>query len=307
MPILCLKKARNGRQYCETACPLTLSSVYEYVRVEKPADIPAADPHAVEVVVLDMNHGWPNLGHDSLVHAVSDAVCDIIPDLVHAKMKVRVLSYEVRKSGSVPELPGPRFRLYLGTGGPGHIDPTRNDGSSFGTQGINEDASWEPRLFGVFDAILADPRAALVSVCHTFGVMCRWSQVADPVLRPAEKGGKSSGVLENTLTDQAETSPWFARFAQELPDHRKLRIVDNRLYDLIPPRPLPDTVLPVGYELQNGQPGDALTMLEFARDAGGVMPRVFGSNHHPEIVDRALLDLLHHVWSSAPASLPASE
>jgi hypothetical protein len=27
-------------------------------------------------------------------------------------------------------------------------------------------------------------------------------------------------------------------------------------------------------------------MLEFARDRAGVMPRVFGSNHHPEIVDR---------------------
>jgi hypothetical protein len=28
-------------------------------------------------------------------------------------------------------------------------------------------------------------------------------------------------------------------------------------------------------------------MAEFARDRGGVMPRVFGANHHPEIVDRA--------------------
>jgi len=27
-------------------------------------------------------------------------------------------------------------------------------------------------------------------------------------------------------------------------------------------------------------------MMEFARDTGGVMPRVFGVNHHPEIVDR---------------------
>ena len=27
-------------------------------------------------------------------------------------------------------------------------------------------------------------------------------------------------------------------------------------------------------------------MMEFARDRGGVMPRVFGVNHHPEIVDR---------------------
>ena len=28
-------------------------------------------------------------------------------------------------------------------------------------------------------------------------------------------------------------------------------------------------------------------MMELARDRGGLMPRVFGVNHHPEIVDRA--------------------
>jgi predicted P-loop ATPase len=28
-------------------------------------------------------------------------------------------------------------------------------------------------------------------------------------------------------------------------------------------------------------------MLEFARDRGGRMPRVFGVNHHPEVQDRA--------------------
>jgi len=36
-----------------------------------------------------------------------------------------------------------------------------------------------------------------------------------------------------------------------------------------------------------GPAGEGLTMMEFARDRGGVMPRVFGVNHHPEIVDRA--------------------
>jgi hypothetical protein len=28
-------------------------------------------------------------------------------------------------------------------------------------------------------------------------------------------------------------------------------------------------------------------MVEWARDPGGVMPRIFASNHHPEIVDRS--------------------
>ena len=40
---------------------------------------------------------------------------------------------------------------------------------------------------------------------------------------------------------------------------------------------------------KGGPPGDALTMMEVARDESGVMPRVFGVNHHPEIVNRARL------------------
>ena len=85
--------------------------------------------------------------------------------------------------------------LYVGTGGPGHLDPRLNDGAEAGSQGIKEDPAWEPRLFELFDAIRADDEAALFAVCHTFGVMCRWLGVADAVLRGPEKGGKSSGSL----------------------------------------------------------------------------------------------------------------
>ena len=67
-------------------------------------------------------------------------------------------------------------------------------------------------------------------------------------------------------------------------------MLDNRLFDLIPVAAArARRACPIGYETLGvgGPPGDALTMLEFARDAGGVMPRVFGVNHHPEIVDRS--------------------
>ena len=36
----------------------------------------------------------------------------------------------------------------------------------------------------------------------------------------------------------------------------------------------------------DGPPGNALTMIEVARDRDGVMPRILGVNHHPEIVNR---------------------
>jgi hypothetical protein len=178
----------------------------------------------------------------------------------------------------------------VGTGGPGHLDPSRNDGTSEGSQGISEDASWEPRAFALLDAIREDEDAALLAVCHSFGVMCRWADVARPVLRDPSKGGKSSGVLENLLTPEALRHPWFSRFAEQLPDRLRLRIVDNRLFDLIPEqRPLPAAFVPIAHETLGvgGPRGEALTMMEFARDRGGLMPRIFGVNHHPEIVDRS--------------------
>ena len=80
MPLECGFKQRHGRQFCVTDCPASEpGGVFDYVRVEKAEDLPAADPRTVDVAVLDMNHGWPNLGHDSLVHAVMDAACEATP------------------------------------------------------------------------------------------------------------------------------------------------------------------------------------------------------------------------------------
>jgi hypothetical protein len=300
----------GGRHAAAPAAPAaTCAWPRRYVRVERPEDVPEADPRAVDVAVLDMNHGWPNLGHDSLVHSLLEGDPELRREERRSGLFVRVLSYDVRRRGVVPEPPaGGRFAIYLGTGGPGHIDPRRNDGVAPGSQGLYEDPRWEAPLFRLFEAIQDDPAAALLAVCHSFGVLCRWTGIARPVLRGPEKGGKSTGVLENAWTAEAAAHPWFARFARrDAPGngktvqpasaagraagngHGRLRILDNRLYDLIEePRPLPAGALRIGYETLGvgGPPGEALTMLELARDAGGVMPRMFAVNHHPEVMNR---------------------
>jgi hypothetical protein len=261
------------------------------VRVAGPADVPPPQPDRIDVAVLDMHHGWPNLGHGAILQAMQNAVCDISGQLSAADIGFRVLSYDIRRGRVIPEAPRGRHQLYVGTGGPGHLDPRLNDGVSAGSQGIAEDPSWEAPLFELFDRIRADADAALLSVCHTFGVMCRWLGVADAVLRGPEKGGKSTGVVESVLTDAALAHPWFSRFAESLPDGRRLHVLDNRLYDLIPGGPLRAGVTAIGYETLGvgGPQGDALTMIEVARDGGGVMPRILGVNHHPEIVNRPRL------------------
>jgi hypothetical protein len=289
MALECGFKRRHGREFCVTDCPASSPcGVFEYARIEHPRELPAADPRTIDVAILDMNHGWPNLGHDSLVHAVMDASCEVMSELETAGLRVRALSFDVRRSGMLPEAQGRRYALYLGTGGPGHIDPSANDGVRPESQGIREDPSWEDAAFRLFDAILCDQEAALLAVCHTFGVLCRWSGAATPVLRGPEKG-KCSGVLENVLAREAAGHPWFRRFAELLGPGARLRVVENRLFDLVPRRDgFPAGALPLGYETQGvgGAPGEAVTMIEFARDPSGVVPRVFAVNHHPEIVDR---------------------
>jgi hypothetical protein len=288
MPFDCQYRATHGQEACLTACPTTREKpTFVFARVERLEQLPPAEADILDVALLDMHHGWPNLGHDAIVHAVQNIVCDLTPAMRSAGLRVRVLSYDVRRGHQIPEPPSGRHSIYLGTGGPGHLDPRLNDGFAEGSQGIVEDPAWEPRAFALFDAIRADRHAALLAVCHTFGVMCRWLGLADAVLRGPEKGGKSSGVVDNVLTDDALTHPWFGRLAPELPAGRRLKILDNRLYDLLPHGAPPPGVLLLSREaLASGEIGDAITAVEIARDAGGVMPRMLGVNHHPEIVNR---------------------
>ncbi len=248
---------------------------FEFVRARD--SFPPVEQNRIDIAVLDMNHSWPNLGHDSVIRAILEAAEASRDALVESGVKVRAISYDVRRRGVLPENPDGRFTLYVGTGGPGHLDPRLNDGTSEWAQGIREPASWEAPLFRLFDSIVRHPKAALIGICHSFGLMCRWSGVARPVLRQA----KSSGLLSNVLSDGAAQHPWFSQFAHVLPDHRHFRVIDNRLFDLI----LEDTcgVNCLAFESENSA---AVTMLEFARDSEDAMPRVFGVNHHPEIVDR---------------------
>lgn len=250
---------------------------FEYVRLEDSAPAPRRD--RIDVALLDMNHSWPNVGHDSLAHAVLETAEGLREDLKQIGAKVRLLSYDVRRRNLVPESPNGRFQIYLGTGGPGHLDPRLNDGSSEWSQGIAETTEWETPLFRLFDDILASRSAAMLAVCHSFGLLCRWSGIARPELREE----KSSGMPLNRLSREAMQHPWFEQFAGELPDGQHFRVVDNRLFDLVLENA--GKSLPIAFEAA-GSGSSGLTMVELERDADGTMPRFLGVNHHPEIIDR---------------------
>src|ERR1043166_8669873 len=109
---------------------------FEYVRVVD--SVPAAARDRIDVAILDMNHAWPNVGHDSLVHAVLEAAETLRDTLVAAGAKVRVISFDVRRALQIPAAPNGQFRLYVGTGGPGHLDPRKKAGGGGVSPGIAE-------------------------------------------------------------------------------------------------------------------------------------------------------------------------
>jgi hypothetical protein len=266
---------------------------FTVVRPNSQAEVPAPDQAFIDVHVLDMNHAYHNAGHDSIVALVRRLATDFEPALKGTGASVRLISHCVRHGQLLP-VPAEGPALYLGTGGPGHVDPRKNRRDDLESGQIRESHVWEDPLFALFDAIEENDDAMLYGVCHTFGLLCRWSGVAEPVLRGPEKGGPSIGVVENVLTPQALEHPWFARLATHLPDGRHLPVVDSRHYDLIPRRKrFPRGTTPIAYETsqRGGPPGEALTMCEFARKRNGV-PRIFGANHHPEIPDASDLSTL---------------
>ncbi|MFY9781376.1 MAG: hypothetical protein WAJ85_12815 [Candidatus Baltobacteraceae bacterium] len=256
---------------------------FDVVRVERPSDLPPRHPRAVEVALLDMNHGFPNVGHDAIVALVRDVALGLGPELARSDRFVRLLSYAVRDRLMLPDHAQRRHRLYLGTGGPGHHDPRHNTHDD-GIIEIREDPSWEAPLWRLFDEVAADEDASLFGVCHTFGLICRWLRVAEPMLRGPEKGGLLNGIGTNVLTGEALAHPWFGRLAAELASE-VVTVLDSRYYDLVPTNErFPEGIVPIAYESKAHSHGDrVLTMLEVARERGAAAPRIFAVNSHPEI------------------------
>jgi hypothetical protein len=266
-------------------------TLFEDVRLGSEADLPPADTHCLDVALLDMSHGIVNLGHDAMLASVAANAARLEPQLRAAGLRMRAISFDVRKRRQLPHH-SRRFVLYLGTAGPGHLEPQRNVRDDPAGELIEEDAGWEAPLFALFDAIRADENAALLGVCYTFGLLCRWTGVARPLLRPAAKS-PIMAVKQNVLSEAALAHPWFSQFAAQLPDGSQFPVLDSRHYDLVPAGRFPEGVTSLARELLlDGNPGPAMTMCEFARSKNGRLPRIFGVNFNAEIGDVESLDVL---------------
>jgi hypothetical protein len=282
-----MKLVRRAAASAPHTYPLFNDPALRYVRVETSEDEPVPERGLVDVAVLDMNCGYPNLGHSSVVETLLAAANEARHAIGARAPEFRVVSYDVRGSGAVPSLEGWRFPLVVSTGGPGSLDPRDNDGVSEQSQGILEDPRWEAPLWRLFDHVMRDDSTALLGICHSFGLLARWSGIAESVLRPREKGGKSAGVVTNVLTEEAHRHPWFSAL-YDAAGGPEIEVLDSRLFDLLPTGRRNGSASVLAHEKNGSGAGEALTMLEFARDEDGILPRVWGVNHHPEIGDRGL-------------------
>jgi hypothetical protein len=271
-----------------------------YVRVDRAGDEPPPERGVVDVAVLDMHHGYANLGHASIVESLLNYAHDVRQKHPGAAA-VRVVSYDVRLGLAIPSSSA-RFPLVVGSGGPGALDPRDNDGVSTSSQGILENPAWEAPLFRFFDGVLANPATAMLGICHSFGVLARWMGVARAELRGPETGGKSAGIVTNILTDEAREHPFFGEYFAEN-GSPIVAVLDSRLFDLLPTGTGAGRPLAFDSDLSGEAPGAAVTMLEFARMADGIVPRVWGVNHHPEIGDTGLQrERLERVWANGGVS-----
>lgn len=251
-----------------------------YARVDRPGDEPPVVKSFLDVAVLDMHHGFANLGHASVVDRLMRIGQEERRRLGVGTPGLRVVSYDVRLGGAVPSSAS-RFALVVGTGGPGALDPRENDGVSPYAQGIREDPSWEAPLWRFFDAVRRDPSTALLGICHTFGLLARWSGFGEAVARSAEKG-KSAGVVTNLLTDEARRHAWF-RGLYHASAGGRIQVLDSRLFDILPTGKVGVEIL-AHEATSDGDRGEAMTMAEVERFGDGT-PRIWAVNHHPEIGD----------------------
>src|SRR5215203_7225396 len=100
MPFLCRHKLPGSPHFCGDRPADAPCGAFEYVRVERPEDLPPADPRVVDIAVLDMNHGWPNLGHDCLIYSLLDIACEAACEGCELPpgFRVRAISFDVRRS-----------------------------------------------------------------------------------------------------------------------------------------------------------------------------------------------------------------
>ena len=116
----------GGSKYCVYRAPRRCVSTHVTARVSRASLRRSAIPAVLDVAVLDMNHGWPNVGITTGSSRRSRTPRASRRPPLLPRRACRSAPISVRTSAARCKLPDPeddRFAIYVGTGGPGHLDP----------------------------------------------------------------------------------------------------------------------------------------------------------------------------------------
>ena len=274
---------------CLTDCPTRREQGgFRFARVERAGDLPPADPRVVDVALLDMHHGWPNLGHEALADVIQSAVCDLREHLVRVGLSVRVISYDVRRGHALPEAPGGRHAIYVGTGGPGHLDP-RAQRRPRGLPGHRrEPGMGEAAVRAVRRDSRRPARVALRRLPHLRRDVPLAGRGRRRAARPPRRAARApaSGTIS------------CARRHAGIRGSRALRRASatasaSRCWTIVSSTCLPTGTVPAGRPAcspwtatRTARPATRSPWSKWRDDSRGAVPRILGVNHHPEIVNR---------------------
>ena len=175
----------------------------------------------------------------------------------------------------IPEAPGGRFAVYLGTGGPGHIDPHHNDGVTEGSQGIQRGP--------VLGAARSSRCSTRIRAQRRGGAARGVPQLRRdvPLVGRRAAGAALGGEgrqerghpRERAHRRRPHATPGSRSSRTSCPTTGGCASSTTGCSTSSPSRPCPRGAdCRIGYETRGrrrARRGEALTMIEFARDAGG--------------------------------------
>ena len=200
----------------------------------------------VDVAVLDMNHGWPNLGHDSLVHAVLDAACEATGRARGGRdARARAL---VRRAplGHAAGAPGPpllALSRHRRAGAPRPARATTACARNRRASARTPRGSSPPSRCSTRSGATSRRRS---SPCATPSACCAAGR-ARP--RPCCAGRRRASAAASSRTSwrcRRPSTPGSAASPSSCGPSARLRVVENRLFDLIPrPDGFPPGAVPI--------------------------------------------------------------
>jgi homoserine O-succinyltransferase len=197
----------------------------------------------IQVAILDMNDGNPNMGIDCLI--------DIITRWGDQKNKaIQYQVFDVRKKGEIPSLD---FDIYLSSGGPGSPIESSQE-------------QWDQAYTLWLDKILASNKLVLL-ICHSFQIACRHFNIGNVCLRKSKQiGVLPVHFIEDNPLFEGLQDPFYA--------------LESRSYQIIEPHD--ENLKKIGAKIIALEKHRPEVPLERALMGIQFSPYMYGVQFHPE-------------------------